>query len=258
MGNLETNTFSGTAGQTIVMPGEVFYDHADYIRTDLTDAFNNEIQGQTSTSIGPASLVGNDGTANVGQYKIVRATGVGADVRAAQADTAVNAAGIVGVSQSAFTTAPQSAMSIGAGPTWVQFDSAPSVGDLAYLSAATAGNAQVAVPGVLDQLVPIGYVLAVSGTLGYLNFQPRLGGNLGIIRYEDVSGTASAPQSQNLPASPATNDVLSYRDTDGNASVNNITFNGNGSNINGVSSVILTASYGALTFRYNGTEWEIR
>ena len=40
--------------------------------------------------------------------------------------------------------------------------------------------------------------------------------------------------------------------------IDNITFDGNGNTINGETEVVLTSDYGALTFRYNGTEWEIR
>jgi hypothetical protein len=78
------------------------------------------------------------------------------------------------------------------------------------------------------------------------------------ISYLQVAGTASAPQTQLLPGSPAAGDMYSYRDQDGNASVNNITFNGNGNNINGQTTQVMTSDYGVLLFRFNGTEWEIR
>lgn len=169
LGQLNANTVTGAAGQDIKGAGPVFYTHADYARTDLTDRFLNHFQGSTSTKIGTVSFVTNDTTAAIGQYKVVRATGAGSVVRAAQANTAANAAGVVGVSQSAFTAAPvQSAMIVTDGPTWVQFDSAPTVGAIAYLSTATAGNAQVAAPAATgtNQKLRLGRILAVSGTLG--------------------------------------------------------------------------------------------
>jgi len=175
LGQLNANTFTGAAGQDIACSSGIFYVHADYARTDLVDSFNNLVQGTAGTQLGTASLAINDATANIGQYQICRATAIGV-VRAARADTAANAAGVVGVSQSAFTTggATNKAMLAFSGGSWVQFDAAPTAGSIAYLSTATAGNAQVAVPtfSFTNQKLRLGRVLAVSGTLGYVNFEP--------------------------------------------------------------------------------------
>jgi len=177
MGQLNANTFTATAGQDVRGAGPVYYVHADYARTDLRDKFNNTIQGNDSTALGQPTFVSNDGTGTIAQYAVCRSTGA-STVRAAQADSAANAAGVTGVSQSQLTTGTptNNAMMITSGASWVQFDSAPSVGNIAYLSTATAGNAQVAVPAVSgsNQKLRLGRVIRVSGTLGYVNFQPDL------------------------------------------------------------------------------------
>jgi len=174
MGQLNANTFSGDANRVIELSGPVNYSLADSVRTNLIGPNENLVQGATSTAIGPAILTTNDTDADIGQYKIVRATG-SMTVRAALADNATNASAIVGSSQSAFTAAgPQKSMVVTSGPSWVQFDSTPSVGDIAYLSTSTAGNAQVAVPAVSgsNQKVRLGRVMQVSGTLGYVILRP--------------------------------------------------------------------------------------
>lgn len=61
----------------------------------------------------------------------------------------------------------------------------------------------------------------------------------------------------NLPPAAAlkTGKKLVIQDSSGNASLNNITISGNGSNINGASSVAISTDYGRRTCRWNGTEW---
>ncbi|MBT8452964.1 MAG: hypothetical protein KJO40_13430 [Deltaproteobacteria bacterium] len=174
LGQLNANTFTGGAGRDIAGKGPVYYTHADVARTDVIDKALNYVQGSASTKLGSTARIINDGNANIGQYKIVRATGAGV-VRVAQANTAANAAGIVGVGQSAFTTV-QEAMAVQAGGTWVQFDVAPTVGGIAYLSTGTAGNAQHTVPALAatNQKLRLGRILDVSGTLGFVAFTPEI------------------------------------------------------------------------------------
>lgn len=175
MGTVAANTFTGAAGQDVQGAGPVFYVHADYARTDLRDANGNHIQGTGLSICGPTTLAANNAVADVGQYKTVRATASGL-VQAAQADTAANAAGVVGVSQSPFTAAgPQNSMLVNGGATWVQFDAAPAAGAVAYLSTATPGNAQATAPAMAatNQKLRLGRVLRVSGTLGLVMWHPE-------------------------------------------------------------------------------------
>lgn len=175
LGTVAANTFTGAAGQEIQGGGPVFYVHADYARTDLRDANGNHLQGAGLSIMGPTTLAINNAVAAIGQYKIVRATGSGV-VQTAQADTAANAAGIVGVCQSPFTAAPvQNSMLVNAGATWVQFDAAPTAGNIAYLSTSTTGNAQDTVPAVAgtNRKLRLGRILRVSGTLGLVMWNPE-------------------------------------------------------------------------------------
>lgn len=168
------NTFTAAAGKDILGAGGTattgpFYVHADYARTDLKDAFGNHIQGAGNTILGTTVLATNDGNADIGQYMVVRATGSGV-VRESIA-TAASTAIAQGVTQSAMTAAgPQVAMLVNAGGTWVQFDAAPTAGRIAYLSSTNAGQATDAVPA--GEILQLGRILFVSGTLGYINFEP--------------------------------------------------------------------------------------
>jgi len=179
MGTIAVNTFTGAAGQDIIGAGSVFYVHADYGVCDLKDNAGNHIQGASAalvdagTIIGTTVLVSNDGNLAIGKFKIVRPTASGA-VRAAIA-TAVTTALTVGVTQGAPSTI-QNTMLVNGGGTWIQFDAAPTAGDIAYLSTTTAGNAQNTIPVVAatNQKLRIGRVLRVSGTLGYVNFNPEI------------------------------------------------------------------------------------
>jgi len=176
MGTFGANTFTATAGQDIAGAGPVYYVHADYIRTNLRDEGGNEIVGLAGAIVGPTTLMVNDGNANIGQYKICRMTG-SSIVRVAQADSAANASGIGGVSQSAFTSAgPQKSMLANGGGTWLQFDAAPTAGNIAYLSTATAGNAQDTVPAVAgsNRKIRLGRIMRVSGTLGFVAWGPEV------------------------------------------------------------------------------------
>jgi len=175
MGVLATNTFAGAAGSDILaFPGGATgptYVHADYARTDLRDGGGNHIQGTAGSIVGPTTIASNDGNADIGQYKIVRPTASGV-VRAAIASAAATAIAC-GVTQSASTaaTAQQTMLVNGAG-TWVQFDAGPTAGNIAYLSTATAGNAQDTIPAIVgvNQKLRLGRILRVSGTLGFIQF----------------------------------------------------------------------------------------
>ncbi|MHA2063191.1 MAG: hypothetical protein ACXABY_02300 [Candidatus Thorarchaeota archaeon] len=61
-----------------------------------------------------------------------------------------------------------------------------------------------------------------------------------------------------LPVGPVTNQVVVVKDRDGNASGGaRITIDGNGNTIDGNTAVTIGSAYGAFTFIYNGTEWNI-
>jgi hypothetical protein len=175
LGNLNANTFGGAAGADILGFGSVRYVHADYARTDLRDHGGNHLQGTAGSPVGTTTLVTNDAATSIGQYQVVRATGFGIGTLA-RANTAANATGVIGVSQGIATAAPaQATMLVNGGGTWLQFDAAPTTGAIAYLSTATAGNAQHTVPALsgTNQKLRLGRIAAVLGTLGFVVWHPE-------------------------------------------------------------------------------------
>jgi hypothetical protein len=71
-----------------------------------------------------------------------------------------------------------------------------------------------------------------------------------------VTANAVIPASIVLPASPI-GTVFIVKDTAGVANINPITVSAIASTIDGVASALIDASYGSLTFIYNGFEWNI-
>lgn len=190
-GKRAPNTFS-TSGSVILMGDTTTYVIADAARTDIKDDVGNQIIGTASVLSGPLISKSNDGVASIGQYKICRATTAFTLVRAALATTLAGSVGIVGVTQSPCTTAQFCGL-VTAGTSWVQFDVAPTVADLAYLSTATAGNAQVTYPTAGNQVVVIGRVVGVSGTLGLVELEFDPAPALGLTNGQLLIGSTGAP-----------------------------------------------------------------
>lgn len=67
----------------------------------------------------------------------------------------------------------------------------------------------------------------------------------------------SAARTINLLASPTLGKTYTIKDSVGSASINNITVQGNGANIDGSSSYLINSNYGLITVIYNGTTWSI-
>ena len=72
-----------------------------------------------------------------------------------------------------------------------------------------------------------------------------------------INKTVGASTTVTLPSSPVTGQLIVVKDAKGDAFTNNITVNPSAGTIDGLSSFILTQNYQALTFIYNGTEWNI-
>ena len=60
-----------------------------------------------------------------------------------------------------------------------------------------------------------------------------------------------------LPLSPITGESHTVADISGTAVTNNITINGNGKNIVGSATYVISSAYNAITVVYNGTNWSI-
>jgi hypothetical protein len=59
----------------------------------------------------------------------------------------------------------------------------------------------------------------------------------------------------NLPANPTIGDPYRVKDATGNAAANNITVQGNGHNIDGSSSHVISTNYSSTLYVFNGTQW---
>jgi len=69
--------------------------------------------------------------------------------------------------------------------------------------------------------------------------------------------TLAAPFTITMPANPVSGDTYQIKDTTGNAATSNVTIAGNGNNIDGAASFVLTSAYASVTLTYTGTQWSI-
>lgn len=80
-----------------------------------------------------------------------------------------------------------------------------------------------------------------------------ISGQQNVIFADSTSGVITV----NLPASPTFGETYIIVDSAGTSNTNNITIAGNGHNINGASSLIMSNSYASNRVCYNGTIWNI-
>ena len=69
--------------------------------------------------------------------------------------------------------------------------------------------------------------------------------------------TLSAPFTITLPSNPVNGDEYVVKDTTGNAAVSNVTVSGNGNNIDGASTFLLSQPYAGATFTFAGAQWSV-
>lgn len=67
--------------------------------------------------------------------------------------------------------------------------------------------------------------------------------------------TSVAANTITLEASPATNRYLTIKDKSGNANAFNITYDGNGNNIDGLPTRVINVDYGSVTMVFDGLDW---
>lgn len=70
-----------------------------------------------------------------------------------------------------------------------------------------------------------------------------------------ISASSASPNTILLPASPESGMCLVIQDATGNASINNITIDGNGNSINGSSTIVISTNYGRAILNFNSTSW---
>lgn len=69
--------------------------------------------------------------------------------------------------------------------------------------------------------------------------------------------TSSSVYTVTLPATPTTGDSYEFKDISGTSGINTITVSGNGSNIDGASTVLMNSNYTSLVVTYTGAQWSI-
>ncbi len=75
--------------------------------------------------------------------------------------------------------------------------------------------------------------------------------------YYFINAGNSTPKTVNLPASPTQSNLVTIKDKKGDAATNNITIQGNGKLIDGVSSILINKNNQSYTLKYDGTDWNI-
>lgn len=81
-----------------------------------------------------------------------------------------------------------------------------------------------------------------------------MSGRTNVVVVNKATGSATAVT---LPASPATGRVVRVKDGKGDAATNNITVSAAAGNIDGAASDVIAADFGARTYVYNGSEWNV-
>lgn len=75
--------------------------------------------------------------------------------------------------------------------------------------------------------------------------------------YVVAIGTLTSTITITLPASPTTGDEYIIKDVNGSAGTHQVTIAGNGSNIDGAASFIISQNYASYTFLYTSGQWSI-
>lgn len=70
-----------------------------------------------------------------------------------------------------------------------------------------------------------------------------------------INKSVAAATTVNLSSTLQTGRVVIVKDGKGDASSNNITIQGNGKNIDGSSSLVISSNYGVSRLVYNGSQW---
>jgi hypothetical protein len=143
------------------------------------DIFGNNIFGPTGQSITTTRLMAT--LASIPAFSVVRSTAnvfPSDEITIAQADSAAHCFGVFGITLTP-VTGSSTTLVVGPGEIVpIQFDGGGViVGNLAYLSATTAGQASSTPPAAAgtNQKLALGYIVAAAaGSIGYVAFEPEL------------------------------------------------------------------------------------
>lgn len=172
-GLVASNTI--TAARDIDMSnGAAVCTFAGLATTNYFDDLGNNVIGSAGIIQDKPGKVVTNRTATTAIGQIIRSNATSNEGTIAKADTAANAAGIIGVALNAAAAAAGLLIAPPGSFAAVQFDSAPTAGNIGYLSTANVGNAQASAPAVsgTNQKNRLGIVQKVSGSFGYMTFNP--------------------------------------------------------------------------------------
>lgn len=145
-------------------------------------------------------------------------------------------------------------------PTTVQSQNAATTGGALNLTsgtgATTNGAVNLQVGGVTTaSLVTDKFVL----NLGKRRHVTSITTTYPVVATDDFIAitTLAAPFTITLPATPTVGDEYQIKDTTGNAGASNVTVDGNGNNIDGISTFLLSQPYASATFTFAGGQWSV-
>jgi hypothetical protein len=120
---------------------------------------------------------------------------------------------------------------------------------------ANAGEVQIQVNGTIVASA-VGNQLVTTGRQRAVNPQTS---NYNILVTDDVIavGSLSGTITIYMPSTPNNGDAYDIKDTLGSAATYNITIDGNGNNIDGVSTYVMTINYQSATLVWTGANWSL-
>lgn len=176
-GRTTVNTVTGAAGDIkLAGTGTPIAGHATFTLTGFVDAAGNAHVGTATLLHGEAALITNKAGGALAVGDVIRTNGTTGECTKGQADTAANSSGVLGV----MVTPPANnavGYFVSTGVAYTRFSGAPTVGAIAYLDQANAGQATSTVPPVAatNQKLRLGiHVRTVSGNDSLLRLQPEL------------------------------------------------------------------------------------
>ena len=111
------------------------------------------------------------------------------------------------------------------------------------------------IQNLFDSNPTISYIPTQSGNITQVTLQAA--GYTIALSDSFVGIDTSVSRTVNMYATPYTGLTYTIADVTGSAATNNITVNGNGSNIDGSSSHTINSNYGSITLVYTGTIWKV-
>ena len=168
------NTVTGANGD-IRVAGPAVTTWVGLTTTNVIDNHGNRLIGTGGQIIDSTYFVSNQSGGALAIGNLVRQNGTSGQVTSAKADTSANASGVLGVLITPPASTAGGYLSV-AGAPWVQMDIAATVGNLAYLSEANAGQGKSVPPAVAgtNQKFRLGVIESTSGTLARVAWRAEL------------------------------------------------------------------------------------